>query len=416
MRHFIFYLIIVVCMVLWPVSLVSCSQGEEPEAPRVPLRISFTVSAAQSRVAASDAGLEGEEQDIRSLWVYAFDDNYPHPDYFKDEQVGDAITVTSEYKVQMDIYGEGTKRFYVIANPPDYIRTQLTEACSEDLLKTLSLQMQAPIYDMSQLPQGINGLSGTGYQGGFPMSNVVNVEARLTAPSSREMKLYAPDATQTYATAIQSIPLIRSLGKVTVKAYLKTGDNTPVTVNGLKLYNYTANGLFVPVWQDAPDEWTAAGEWNTGRLLDLEALARHEDKVQNTAAQVFTASGTGDQSTGYISDSNNSANAAKELTAFYLCQNSYGEMISNGSTADGNLTEGDMQPGVEDKVGNRTTRLVVSLSDGRVSEVRLPYLRRNDRLTVRLCISEYSIRFEFEQWMLTEVNPDWEEKTIDQTP
>ena len=66
--------------------------------------------------------------------------------------------------------------------------------------------------------------------------------------------------------------------------------------------------------------------------------------------------------------------------------------------------------GLADTQGNRTTKLTVNLSDGRNSEFSLPYLRRNDHLTVYLKISEYAILFDFKIWNLVTVTPDWNEE------
>lgn len=365
-------------------TLVSCSREQEMTAPHGAYPLAFTVSSGQSRAGDAADGLTDEECRIRSLWVYAFDDSYPAADYHAEPDINNGTGVVDKYTVRMDIYDEGDKRIYVIANPPVYIREQLTPSCSEEFLKALTLQMQRPIDAMSKLPQNIDGVSDAGDKG-FPMANVIVARAKLQAGASRRMCLLTP-ATE---DEITSIPLIRALGKVVVKAYhlLGAGETadavTPVAVTSLKIYNYTADGLFVPAWKG-------------DNTLDLELHAQRETKVQTVAASVFGSDKAADEShPGYIDANYASKDNARKITAFYLCQNSYGK---------------DDTGGLEDAVGNRTTRLVISLSDGRTTEIQLPYLRRNDRLTVRLGISRYAIRFDFELWWLADVNPDWSEE------
>lgn len=375
----------------------SCSRDQEFPVPHEPYPLAFTVSSGQSRAAEGTEEVTNEESRIRSLWVYAFDDNYPAADYYAEPDINGGAGVADEYTVRMDIYDEGAKRFYVIANPPAYIRGLLTASCSEERLRTLTLQMQRPVGTMAELPQNIDGVSEAG-DSGFPMANVVTAHAELSESASRQMRLLAPDK----EVSITSIPLIRTLGKVVVKAYLRDGNETPVAVTDMKIYNYTADGLFVPVWSREPSQgdWTDDGAWNSDKTLDLAAHARQETKVKPVPASVFSSDKVADEShPGYIDVSRSSKETAREITAFYLCQNSYGRK-----------TDDIAQEGLADVVGNRTSRLVVSLSDGRTTEIQLPYLRRNDRLTVRLGISQYAIRFDFELWNLSDVNPDWSEE------
>jgi hypothetical protein len=53
--------------------------------------------------------------------------------------------------------------------------------------------------------------------------------------------------------------------------------------------------------------------------------------------------------------------------------------------------------------------MVVYLSDGRISEVELPYLKRNDHLNIRLAITANTLQVEFQKWNQSDVLPDWDD-------
>ena len=385
----------------------SCSHEQETAAePHEAQGLYFTVSSGQNRAVSGGSAEQTEEEGIiRSLYIYAFDDSYAFPDYYAEPSVNGGKGQAGEYTVSMDIYDKGTKRFYLVANPPEYIREQLTPSCSEERLKHLVLNMQHPIHKMAELPQNIDGLTGQEDRG-FPMCNIVTAAAVLKNQTSRQMELKVPEtAAAGSGLKIKSIPLLRALGKVIVKAYLKDNNDSPVSITGISVYNYAGNGLFFPAWSGGQSDWVADGSdggtavWNKGRELDLRSHADWETRLLTTAIPVFD--GGGEPGNGLV-DGTGSDNA-REITAFYLCQNSYGEKEKDNQNS---------QEGLPDVVGNRTTRMVVSLSDGRSKEVELPYLRRNDRLTVRLGISRFSVHFEFQRWQLATVTPDWSEDNI----
>lgn len=386
------YILIAACCTLW----TSCTREDGPDGRRgEPYKLDFAVSTR----AAATAG--DEERMIRSLYVYVFSAD-GSADYFTQG----GIDALDEYTIhEMDIYDEGEKRIYVIANPPAYIASELTASSSEGRLKSLVLSMQKVAHSMNDLPQNQDGINDPGNTG-FPMGNVVTAYVQRTSASSsvRQVSLL----TAADGLEIESIPLIRNLGKVSVSAYLKDGNTEPVTVTDMKIYNYTGDGLFVPVWQPGA-EWTEATDpegtsryalWNPERLLDLDALSVKEETVITTATSVFTDSGAGAASTGYIGAEHNSAENTKTVCSFYLCQNSYG----------GKASTSEIQSGVADPVGNRTSKLLVSLSDGRSTEITVPYLRRNDHLTIRLGITQYTIEFHFSVWNLRMVTPEWSDE------
>lgn len=366
-------------------TLPSCSDEnmteQTPESRNYELSFDVATRATDSET--------DEEVGFRSLYIYAYDDANGTVDFYEKTDINEK----ERYAIQMKIQKEGEKRFYVIANPPRYIKEQLTEECPEGRLKSFVIAMQGIAYSMNELPQNQDGVSEKSNTG-FPMANVVTAYVRLADVANRKMALQVSiDDT----SLITDIPVIRCLAKVTVKAYLD-GHTTPVSVTGMSIYNFTGDGLFIPVWEAGANDWVAAttagyAQWNTdGKQLNLAALEQQETQVITSATSILKTSAS-------VSGTYTNPNNALTLTSFYLCQNSYGEKAP-----------GDTVDGLADTQGNRTTKLTVNLSDGRNSEFSLPYLRRNDHLTVYLKISEYAILFDFKIWNLVTVTPDWNEE------
>ena len=134
---------------------------------------------------------------------------------------------------------------------------------------------------------------------------------------------------------------------------------------------------------------SAYAEWNSDKKLDLTEMGKKEELLITNTVSVLPVAVEVDAT---------NKESANPVTSFYLCQNSYGDAIDVNE-----------QEGLEDTEGNRATRLVVGLSDGRSSEKTLPYLRRNDHLTIYLKVSAYAINFDFKVWNLVTVTPDWKE-------
>ena len=366
-------------------TLPSCSDEnmteQTPESRNYELSFDVATRATDSET--------DEEVEFRSLYIYAYDDANGTVDFYKETGIS---RIKNKYAIQMSIQKEGKKRFYVIANPPSYIANQLTATSSEANLQSLMIAMQGIAYKMSDLPQNADGVSDTGGDTGFPMANRMTAYARLTDAANRRMTLHAE---QTDGLMITTLPVIRCLGKISVKAYLDNGNTTPVKINNLSIYRFAGDGYFLPVWEEDREDWqspsnSAYAKWNSDKRLNLTEMGKKEELLITNTVSVLPVA---------VEVRGSGQEAAVQITSFYLCQNSYGEAI--------NANE---QAGLEDTEGNRATRLVVGLSDGRSSEKTLPYLRRNDHLTIYLKVSAYAINFDFKVWNLVTVTPDWEEQ------
>lgn len=349
-----------------------------------------------------------EEQAIHSIYVYAYDDKYPTnlPDFYENKKV-EQTAASGTYAFPMNVYDAGTKRFYVFVNPPEYIRQELVYNADEAKLKSLSIYQNKPLKNIADLQQTIDGKAGgrgNRYNGpvGLPMSNAFEVQVDFEEGNPRQLWLY-PMKRDGNNKIQGSIPLFRALGKMTIQARMKDGVNVPkasVTIKRLKIFNYTANGSGLPVWQLSKEDcyWQKNDKnrwnWNSGLKMDLEQLVLKENAIMDQTVDLLDKAVVVDEQ-------------LTTLTTFYLCQNSYGP--------DAQLAQGEWN-GLPDPVGNRITKLSVELQDGRKTEVPLPFLCRNDHLTVTLTITLHGITVEFEKWKEVVVHPDWNDEVVDKKP
>ena len=131
-------------------TLASCSKeevvSEEWREGSGILEVSVT-SVAETNASAD------EENIIRRLYIYAYDDSHAFPDYYCNTLVNNGNGANGTFRVEMAINGMGKKRFYMVANPPRYVEEMLTTICPEGTLKTLGMVITKPLENMGELPQ-----------------------------------------------------------------------------------------------------------------------------------------------------------------------------------------------------------------------------------------------------------------------
>lgn len=382
-------------------AMLSCSNSgaDEPEfTERQRFSLELSVTAGNAEVG-NDT--ETKERKINSIYVYAFDDLFPTaPNFMKDLSVKDGQS--GIYHLKMEIRNKVKKRFYFFVNPPASIRKELIPNCPEERLKSLTIDQKSPLMETGNMPMSnyfeayVDGYSTDHHNG----------------DQSDEVFLYpeAPGTTEKNHK-ISEIPVFRSLGKITVQAYLKGGyvpvendekiTEKSLSISKLEIFNFNTDGSALPLWTsngNTTNFWVQQQQdanyyyiWNKNLNLDLLKMSVKEVMVENKTANIQIKRTTPVSST----DRDN----PDYITHYYLCQNSFGERISESE-----------QEGVKDEVGNRITKMIVTLNDGRVGEVSLPYLRRNDNLRIRLAINEFKIDAEFEVWKESIVTPDWNEE------
>ncbi len=376
--------------------LVACLDTDVRHEPQKEYFLQMHVSTGKMRSYGNAGSVENaspDEKRIHSVYVYAFDDNYPVSlsDYYADERVNDAQGKLGQYSFKMKIYDSGSKRFYIFVNPPPYVRSELVANCPEDRLKTLKIYQNEPSFSVNDLQQVIGDEVIADASKGFPMSNCFSADLKVSPSNPLQVLLYpsVPDVFQ----PINVIPLFRSLGKISIEAKLDDGA-LPVAINGISIFNYTGDGALLPVWQ-GENYWVARDRvavWNTDLKMNFEEMVFNETLAISDLFPLL-------EQPVLL----NKGDTFQSLVSCYLCQNSYGKQ----QNADVGL-----QNGLEDLVGNRITQLRISLSDGRESEIRLPFLCRNDHLKVKFIISPNVVNVHFEKWKELEVHPDWNEEVL----
>lgn len=389
------------CLMLIGVMLSCSTNLDEPQNMESEgFTLELSVTSGTSEVANET---EIKERGINSIYVYAFDDMFPDmPDFMKDVRVKDGQS--GIYHLKMQIRNKVKKRFYFFVNPPASVRRELVSSCSEERLKSLSIDLKAPMTDINSIPMSnyfeayVDGYSTDHHSG----------------DRSDEVFLY-PDVPKQAEidNKITEIPVFRSLGKITVQAYLKVDDvpaekdgripTEPLKITELAIFNFNTDGNVLPIWKsngNVPVFWVHSQQavnspfiWNKDLKLDLQKMSEKEIMVENRTFNIQIK--RQDPIASYDKES------PDYITHCYLCQNSFGEKISASE-----------QEGVKDVDGNRTTNMIVTLSDGRVGEIPLPYLRRNDNLKVRIAVNKYKIDADFEIWKEATVTPDWNEEIL----
>lgn len=339
---------------------------------------------------------EGKERQIKSVFVYAFDDKYLNaPDFMADTNVKGGET--GVYQLKMPMRDRGMKRFYFFVNPPENIQKELVPKCPEERLKSLSIYQNTPLDAV--------------YTKGMPMSNsfeaYVDGHSNDSHTNGKADEVFLYPNKQKEPNKITEIPVFRSLGKITVLAFIKGESNqggkanmqNKLAIEKIKIFNFNADGSALPIWDmsnSGNGYWASTSTgytWNKDLKLDLNAMAKKEVMIINTILDVRVANSSP------ISSANR--DNPDYITHCYLCQNSYGEKIPQGD---------DTQEGVEDVAGNRTSKMIIELNDGRVSEINLPYLRRNDNLKIRLAVNNFKIDADFALWEKSDVTPEWGEE------
>ena len=355
---------------------------------------SETLRVSISSVAETSASVD-EEKLIRKLYIYAYDDVHTNPDFFCDTLVNNGNGAQGTLRVEMAINGTGKKRFYMVANPPRYVQKLLTTTCPEGTLSNLGMTIVRPMESMGELPQTEDG-SITG-NSGFPMANYM--EAYVSEGEKDKELVLHPEENQA-GGRIMSIPLFRSLAKISVLVWRENcEDDEVVAVKRMSLFNYTLNGFLGPKWDisdDSPvwvggDASSPIAGWNPSLMMNLVEMVGRETRVGTETVEVLKESAV-------ISPEHNNKDNPQLISDFYLCQNSYGQKMP-----------GETQHGLPDVIGNRTTKLVVELEDGRKSEIALPNLLRNDHLKIRFSVTDQRIEADFHKWQLEEVSPEWDD-------
>ena len=355
-------------------------QGSSPADGKVTL--AMTVKAAPLSVSeGTDPGSE-QERTINSLYVFVFNVGSSQYCEAKRFSVYDMEkSADGRYTFKMEVT-PGYKRFYLIANPGVTFRANLASYTQAELqgLKTKTLSNhQDGESDYGGLENALKPdqiMTDLEAGKGVPMS--MSVMGKITLNKTKAGTeggalgiLELDDGSDTFSL-IRAVAKVRLIGRV--KNELPSNGWVLDTLEILQANKQT---FLLPKYAVTNGKW----------VIDFPSMAE---------AAVLT------RTVGYIhgKQSFGSENEWHEYDrgTHYLYENYFGPTLP-----------GDTEEGLIDET--KYSRIHVVLDDGRDKTFALPYLKRNDYLTVRISMSASDIICDIKPWEKEDIYPDYTDKT-----
>lgn len=341
--------------------------------------LAMTVRATPLSVSGdTDAGSE-EERAIRSLYVFVF--NIGASQYCEAERfsVYDMAEAGGKYTFKMEVT-PGYKRFYLVANPGIDLRTNLASYTQAELqdLRTMVLNDHQDGYSYQHLEDGLKSdqiMTALKDGKGIPMS--MSVTGRISLNKTKAGSEGIAQGNLVLDDGSDIFSLIRAVAKVRLICRVKNelpSNNLNLDVFEIKQANKQSFLFSKYVVTD--------GRWT----IDYPSM---------TEAAVLT------RTVGYVcGKQENFLEDWKEFDrgTHYLYENYFGPTLP-----------GDTKEGLIDET--KYSRIHVVLSDGRDKTFALPYLKRNDYLTVRINMSASDIICDIKPWEKEDIYPDYTDTT-----
>lgn len=343
--------------------------------------LAMTVRATPLSVSGdTDTGTEAERV-IRSLYVFVY--NIGASQYCEAEKfsVYDMTEADGKYTFKMEVT-PGYKRFYLIANPGIDLRANLASYTQAELqdLKTMALNdHQDDDSYTGELELGLKPdqiMTALADGKGVPMS--MSVTGRITLDKTSAGNEGTARGDLVLDDGSDTFSLIRAVAKVRLICRVK---------KELQSYNFVLETLEI---QQAnrqtflfPKYAVDAGKW----VIDFPSMTEAADLTRTV---------------GYVygKQENNSGNEWLEFDrgTHYFYENYFGPALP-GDTEEGLLDE------------TKYSRIHIVLEDGRDKTFILPYLKRNDYLTVRINMSASYIICDIRPWEKEDIYPDYTDTT-----
>lgn len=344
--------------------------------------LAMTVRATPLSVSGdTDPGTE-QERVINSLYVFVFNVGSSAYCEAKRFSVYDMQKETGgKYTFKMEVT-PGYKRFYLIANPRISFRANLngyTQAELQDL-KTMELADHADKSSSSgSVDEGLKPdqiMTALEEGKGIPMS--MSVMGRITLDKTEigtdgvlKGDLVLDDGSDTFS-------LVRAVAKVRLICRVKN----ELPSNNFELETFEIQRANRQTFL-LPKYAVRNGKW----VVDFPSM---------TEAAVL------ERTVGYVygKQENHSGDEWLEIDrgTHYLYENYFGPTLP-----------GDTEEGLIDET--KYSRIHVVLDDGRDKTFALPYLKRNDYLTVRISMSASDIICDIKPWEKEDIYPDYTDTT-----
>ena len=327
----------------------------------------------------TDAGSE-EERAIRSLYVFVF--NIGASQYCEAERfsVYDMAEAGGKYTFKMEVT-PGYKRFYLVANPGIDLRTNLASYTQAELqdLRTMVLNDHQDGYSYQHLEDGLKSdqiMTALKDGKGIPMS--MSVTGRISLNKTKAGSEGIAQGNLVLDDGSDIFSLIRAVAKVRLICRVK--NELPSHNFQLEEFNIlqaNRQTYLFPKYTVADDKWG----------VDFPSMTEAADLTRTV---------------GYVygKQENHSGQEWLEFDrgTHYLYENYFGPTLP-----------GDTQEGLIDET--KYSWIHVVLDDGRDRTFALPYLKRNDYLTVRINMSASDIICDIQPWEKDDIYPDYTDTT-----
>lgn len=342
--------------------------------------LAMTVRATPLSVSGdTDAGSE-EERAIRSLYVFVF--NIGASQYCEAERfsVYDMAEAGGKYTFKMEVT-PGYKRFYLVANPGIDLRTNLASYTQAELqdLRTMVLNDHQDGYSYQHLEDGLKSdqiMTALKDGKGIPMS--MSVTGRISLNKTKAGSEGIAQGNLVLDDGSDIFSLIRAVAKVRLICRVK--NELPSHNFQLEEFNIlqaNRQTYLFPKYTVADDKWG----------VDFPSMTEAADLTRTV---------------GYVygKQENHSGQEWLEFDrgTHYLYENYFGPTLP-----------GDTQEGLIDVT--KYSWIHVILDDGRDRTFALPYLKRNDYLTVRINMSASDIICDIQPWEKEDIYPDYTDTT-----
>ena len=342
--------------------------------------LAMTVRATPLSVSGdTDAGSE-EERAIRSLYVFVF--NIGASQYCEAERfsVYDMAEAGGKYTFKMEVT-PGYKRFYLVANPGIDLRTNLASYTQAELqdLRTMVLNDHQDGYSYQHLEDGLKSdqiMTALKDGKGIPMS--MSVTGRISLNKTKVGSEGIAQGNLVLDDGSDIFSLIRAVAKVRLICRVK--NELPSHNFELEEFNIlqaNRQTYLFPKYTVADDKWG----------VDFPSMTEAADLTRTV---------------GYVygKQENHSGQEWLEFDrgTHYLYENYFGPTLPD-----------DTQEGLIDET--KYSWIHVILDDGRDRTFALPYLKRNDYLTVRINMSASDIICDIQPWEKEDIYPDYTDTT-----
>lgn len=364
--------------------LYGCSNevgGEDSgDNPPTDGKVTLTMTVRTTPLSGSgdtDPWLE-QEQTISSLYVFIFNIGTSQYCEAKRFSVHDMKKVADgKYTVEMEVT-PGYKRFYLIANPGIKFRPDLESYTQAELQNLKAMELINHRDTADDFPNGglIPDQIMTAREAGKGVPMSMSVLGQITLDKKDTDSggpLWGKLVLDNRADAFS---LVRVVAKVHLICLVKNQlQSSSLDLDRLEIQNANKSTFLLPKYTVKDGKW----------LIDFPSMTEAADLTRTVGYP-------------YGKQENNTAEEWQEYNrgTHYFYENYFGPAVA-----------GDVEEGLTDET--KYSRIHIVLNDGRDKTFVLPYLKRNDYLTVTISIAASYIICDIKPWENEDIYPDYTE-------